>query len=88
MASRSIGPILALGGVMIVNRTIIHSQPMDWRIPIATGLAAGLFALGERAAEGPAVALAWLAFTVSMITRLDPAVPSPVETITDFWSGK
>jgi len=43
--SATTGPVLALGGITIANRVVFNDQPMDWRIPIATALAAGMFAL-------------------------------------------
>lgn len=86
--SRTTGPILAVGAITITNRTIFHRQPMDWRIPIATGLAAGAFALAERAWAEGATALAYMCLFSVLFARLQPDVPSPVETALDFWNGK
>jgi hypothetical protein len=61
--SRTTGPILATGLVTIANQTVFHSEPMDWRVPIATGLAAVGFSLAERAAPELAVILAWTTFS-------------------------
>jgi hypothetical protein len=38
--SRTIGPVLATGALTIANQTVFNGKPMDWRVPIATGLAA------------------------------------------------
>ena len=84
----STGPILAMGAITIVNQTIVHGQPMDWRVPIATGLAAGVFALGEHAWETGVVGLAWLALVTVLFVRTKPDVPSPVESMVSFWEGK
>lgn len=83
--SRTLGPILATGTVTVVNQTIFHNRPMDWRVPIATGLAGIGFTLFERAAPQLAVVLAWTTFATVMLTRTDPSVPSPVESAATWW---
>jgi hypothetical protein len=83
--SRSTGPVLATGLVTVVNQTVFHNEPMDWRVPIATGLAAIGFGLAERAAPDLVVVLAWTAFLTVMLTRTNPKVPSPVESAVDWW---
>lgn len=86
--ARTTGPILAIGAVTLGNQVIVHGRPVDWRIPIATGLAAGLFAVLERGWESGAVGLAWLALGVTLMIRIDPDVPAPIESITNFVEGK
>lgn len=83
--SRTIGPILATGAVTIANRTVFNNQPMDWRVPIATGLAAVGFDLFEKAAPELAVVLAWTTLLTVLFTRLDPRVPSPTESALAWW---
>jgi hypothetical protein len=83
--SRVLGPILATGAVTITNRTVFQGQPMDWRVPIATGLAGIGFTLVERVAPNLAVILAWTTFATVMLTRTDPRVPSPVESAAAWW---
>lgn len=83
--ARTTGPILALGGITLANKTIMHGQPMDWRIVIATGLTAGAFALAEKGWEEGAVGIAWLALVTVLFVRIDPNVPSPVESAEHFW---
>lgn len=83
--SATTGPILATGALTVVNRTVFSGQPMDWRIPIATGLAAVGFSLVERVAPELAKILAWTTFLTVMLTRLDPKVPSPVESAVNWW---
>lgn len=85
--ARSTGPILVIGAITIVNGTIIHKEPMDWRVPVATGLTIGIFALGERAWP-PVASIAWLALFTSLFVRLKPNVPAPIESIAEFWEGK
>lgn len=83
--SRTIGPILATGGITIANQTVFHGKPMDWRVPIATGLAAIGFSLIERPAPELAVILAWTTFLTVLLSRTDPKIPSPVESAVEWW---
>lgn len=83
--SQTTGPILALGAVTVVNRTVFNAEPMDWRVPIATGLLLVGFSLGERAFPDGAQVLAWTALLSTLVTRLEPGVPSPVESATAWW---
>lgn len=84
--SATTGPVLATGLLSIVNRTIFNGQPMDWRIPPATGLAAVGFSLFERVWSKGAVLLAWTAFLTVLLSRTDPRVPSPVESAVAWWN--
>lgn len=86
--ARSTGPILAVGAVTLANKVILNQQPMDWRIPIATGLAAGFFAVFERGWESGAVGLAWLALVVTVILPIDRSTPSPIETLDRLVKGQ
>lgn len=84
---RSTGPILAIGAITITNRTIFNNQPMDWGIPIATGVAVVMFDLLEQAASTWAVGLAWLALAAVTLTRIDPSVPAPAESFLAWWNA-
>lgn len=83
--ARTTGPILAIGAVTLANQSLLNDKPIDWRIPIAAGLAAGLFALFEKGWEEAAVALAWTALAATLFTRLTPGVPSPIESAARWW---
>ncbi|MFE4960422.1 hypothetical protein ACFRCW_42410 [Streptomyces sp. NPDC056653] len=85
--AQTTGPILAIGGITVVNRSIFHGQDMDWRIPIATGLAALAFTAAEKAWPAGAQMLAWTALAAVCLTRVDPSVPSPVESALDWWQS-
>ena len=78
--ARSTGPIIAAGSVTLANEVIFHNQPVNWRIPVATGIVAISLALLERLSEGFAVGIAYLALVTVLLTRTDPKVPSPVES--------
>lgn len=73
-------PIIAVGAITMVNRSIFNGKPVDWKVPIATGISVGMFALLEKAVPKMAVALAWTAVLAITITRIDPSVPSPAES--------
>jgi hypothetical protein len=85
--ARSTGPVLAVGAITLVNASVVNGQPVNWRIPIATGLAAGALALIEQGWESGAVGLAWLALVTVLFVRLQPQVPSPIESALAFWEG-
>lgn len=79
--AKTTGPILAVGGITLANKTLLNGQPVDWRVVIGTGISAGLFALLERAWEQGAVALAWLALVTILLVRTDPKTPAPMENL-------
>lgn len=83
--SKSTGPILAVGLVTVTNRTVFNGKPMDWKVPIATGIAAVGFDLFERAAPTFAPIVAWTALLTVLLTRIDPSVPSPTESALKWW---
>jgi hypothetical protein len=84
--SATTGPILALGAVTVINRSVFNGREMDWRIPIGTGLAMIGFSLAERVSPDGAEILAWTALLTTLLTRLDPHTPSPVESALSWWT--
>jgi hypothetical protein len=84
--ARSTGVILAIGGITLANESIFHGKPIDWRIPVATGLAAGVFALAEKGWEDGAVGVAWLALITVLMVRLNPPTPAPIESALAWWN--
>lgn len=85
--SRTTGPILAIGGITIANQSIVNGKPLDLKIVIATGIAAGLFSLAENAVGEFAVGLSWLALVTVLFARLDPSVPAPAESFARWWKS-
>jgi len=81
------GPILAIGGITIANRVVLNHKPMDWRIPIATGIAAGFFALAEKGFHDTAVAFAYLSLVTVLFVKVDPTVPAPAESLVKWTKG-
>lgn len=84
--SKTTGPVLAMGAITVANRTVFNSQPMDWRVPIATGLLAVGFNLAERVWPQGAVILAWTGMATIVLTRTQANVPSPVESAVAWWN--
>lgn len=82
---KTTGPVLAIGAITLANNVLFNDKPFDWRVPIATGISTGAFALAEKAWPKGAIALAWMALVTILITRVDPKVPSPVETLNNWW---
>lgn len=84
--SLTTGPVLAMGAVTVVNQTVFNDEPMDWRVPVATGLAAIGFSIAERAWPQGSKMLAWTALGTVLLTRTQPNVPSPVESALSWWN--
>lgn len=83
--SATTGPILATGAITLVNASVFHNQPVDLRIPVATGIAAFMFMGAEKLWPEGARALAYMALVAVCLTRVNPAVPSPVESALNWW---
>jgi hypothetical protein len=86
--SATTGPILAIGGITMANQSLLNAKPIDWRIPIATGISAGLFSLIERGWPEGATAIAWLALVTVLLVRIDPKVPAPLESLNTWLKGQ
>lgn len=84
---RTTGPILAIGAITVANQSLFGNEPIDWKVPIATGLAAGIFGLIEQASPELAVSVAWAALVTVLFVRLKPGVPAPTETFAKWWEG-
>lgn len=84
--SETTGPILAIGAVTVLNQTILHGRPMDWRIPIATGVATAGFSLLERGAPQAARLAAYAALVTVLFSRIN-GVPSPTESFLSWWNS-
>lgn len=69
----------------MVNRSVFNDEPWDWRIPLATGISVGLFALLEKAMPTMAEALAWLAVVAVTISRVDSKVPAAAESALNWF---
>jgi hypothetical protein len=86
--AQSTGPILAVGALTLANRSVFNEQPMDWKVPIGTAIAAVLFSGAERVAPRAAVSLAYLALITVVFVRVDPAVPAPAESALKWFNER
>lgn len=85
--SQTVGPIIAVGAITMANQSLFHNQPVNWRIPVATGLAALTFSMVERAWPGGARMLAYTALVTVLLTRTNESVPSPIESALSWWNS-
>lgn len=85
--SQTAGPIIAVGAITVVNRTVFNGKDMDWRPVVATGLAALAFAGAEQLWAAGARMLAYTALVAVCLTRIEPDVPSPVESALLWWEN-
>jgi hypothetical protein len=86
--ARSTGIVLAVGGITVFNEVILHSQPFNWKVPIATGIAAVMLGGLENLSPELAVGIAWVALVAVSLTRVNPNVPAPAESLAAVISGK
>ena len=84
--ARSTGIVLAVGAITMGNAVIVNGQPINWRVPIATGIAAGMLSLVEKASEPLAVGIAYIALVTVLFVRVQPNVPAPVESFNTWWN--
>jgi hypothetical protein len=82
----STGPILAVGAITMVNQSVLNGRPVNWRIPIGTGVAAVALALTERLSRNFAVGIAYIALITILFARVDPTIPSPAESALRWWN--
>lgn len=80
------GPVLAIGAITALNQSVLHDKPFDWRIPVATGVAAGFFALIEKGAPEAARMAAYAALLTILFTRIND-VASPTESFLSWWNA-
>lgn len=86
--SATTGPVLAIGAITLANRSVFNDQPVDWKVPVATAMAALLFAGAERAVGRTAVWVSYLALITVTLARVDPKVPSPAESALSWFNER
>ncbi len=86
--AQSTGIVLAIGGITIFNEVVLNNQPFTWKVPIATGIAALVFTGLEKVSPSLAVGIAWVALAAVTLTRVNPNVPSPAESLANVVNGK
>lgn len=80
--AKSTGPILAIGAVTMLHEIAIGFYTVDLRIPVATGLAAGAFALAEKVNQPITVGVAWVALVTVLFVpmKVSPTATAPRQT--------
>jgi hypothetical protein len=86
--ARSTGPILAVGGLTIANRSLLSptQEPIDFRIVVGTAVAAAGLALLERVSEPLAVGLAWISLVTVLFVKFGKQ-PAPAENLLRIMKG-
>lgn len=78
--AESTGPVLAIGAITLINRSVFNDEPMDWKVPVGTGIAVVLFSGAEKIFGRGAVMFAYLAMVTMTFIRVDPKIPTPAES--------
>lgn len=81
----STAPLLMAGGATALA-DYMEGHGVEWRVILATGLAASVFALLEKANHQLAVGGAWVAFVGSMVAPRSGGRPSPISVFLDQWN--
>lgn len=84
----STGPILAIGAITLANQSVFNDKPVDWKVPVATAMAALLFSGAEKAFGRPAVWVAYLGLITVTLARVDPKNPSPAESALSWFEKR
>jgi hypothetical protein len=90
MMAATTGPILGAAGIVLFNQVVVHEKSTRSQTPVVVGgfIAAGGLALTERAWPRASVAIAWLVLISTLIVRVDPFTPAPIESFFDWYEGK
>lgn len=93
------GPVLAAGGITIFNRSVLNDgglplvgapsaggDPGMLRVILATAIAAGGLRLWEEFMPRTATAVAWLALMTTLLVRVEPGTPAPLETLSAWYN--
>lgn len=81
----STAPLLLAGGATMLS-DYLNDKGVEWRVALATGIACGVFALGEEANRPLVVGAAWLALIASLITPRANGTPGPAQTFLAAWN--
>lgn len=85
----STGPIVAATSVVVLNAILIQEKaPITQSRTIVGGaIAAAGLALLEKGLPGVAVMLSWTVLVAVLFVRVDPSVPSPLESLNRWYQG-
>lgn len=83
--AESTTPILLTGGTTMLS-DYINGKGVDYRVAMATGIAALLFAGAEKADRQAVVGVAWIALVASLIIPHANGTPGPAQTFLAAWT--
>ena len=81
--SATTGPVLVAGAISFTNQALINNQPVNWKIPLATGFTAVALAGIERVWPEGAKAMAYM-LVVGVLFIPVSGKPSPMENMVSF----
>jgi hypothetical protein len=84
--AQSTGPVLLIGAITMGRQVLIDQESPDFRVAVATGIAAGMFALAEKAIGPVAPAIAWVGVISVIFVRINPGRPAPAEAMLKLWN--
>jgi hypothetical protein len=71
------------GALSFANSSLLNQQPVNWKIPIATGIAAVMLSGIEKVWGEGATAMAWMAVVAVLFVPINNK-PSPIENLLTF----
>lgn len=88
--SGSTGPILAAGALVAGNAIIVQNKPPNSQTKVLVGslIAVAGLSIWEKAMPRTAVAFSWLVLASTMLVRVDPATPAPLESFQQWYNQK
>jgi hypothetical protein len=81
----STAPILLTGGTTLLS-DYINGKGVDYRVAMATGIAAVVFGVAEKADRQAVVGVAWIALVASLIIPRANGTPGPLQTFLTAWN--
>ena len=85
--SASTTPIVVAGS-MTMLADYMQGRGVQYRVALATGIAATIFSLVEPVDPGLVAGIAWLAMIGSLVVSRPNGAPSPVEVFLKKWEGR
>jgi hypothetical protein len=80
---RSTGPILAAGAISLANHSLLNSEPINWKIPVATGIAAIMVGGIEKIWPEGGLAMGAMLLVAVLFVPVGNK-PSPIENLVSF----
>jgi hypothetical protein len=81
--SATTGPIIAIGAVSFGNE-FIQGEGLNFKIVLATGIAAGILSLLEHLSVELALGITWIALVTELLAPPKKGLKSPVQELTSL----